>query len=153
MQIIEESKEEYLLFKEIRPTHNSTVNRISDLRSFLTSPVSNGIKIECIIRRQKSGLGMYPVYYMRFLHGGQFLMASKKRPGNKSSNYMITMDEDHFSIKSSNYLSKLRSNFVGTTYHLYDSGANPKKRHSEEVRQELCVVSYESKILKKKGPR
>jgi Tub family len=45
-----------------------------------------------------------------------FLMASKKRPNNKTSNYLISMGEGDFSRDGTNYLGKLRSNFVGTEF-------------------------------------
>jgi Tub family len=43
-------------------------------------------------------------------------MASKKRPNNKTSNYLISMGEGDLSRDGSNYLGKLRSNFVGTEF-------------------------------------
>ena len=45
-----------------------------------------------------------------------FLMASKKRPNNKTSNYLISMGEGDLSRDGTNYLGKLRSNFVGTEF-------------------------------------
>ena len=43
-------------------------------------------------------------------------MASKKRPNNKTSNYLISMGEGDLSREGANYLGKLRSNFVGTEF-------------------------------------
>ena len=41
-------------------------------------------------------------------------MCGKKRSGQKTSNYLISMSEDDLRRNSSNYLGKLRANFVGT---------------------------------------
>lgn len=48
----------------------------------------------------------------------------KKRGQNKSSNYMINM-ERHGTKEGGGYLGKLRSNFMGTDFVLYDKGGSP----------------------------
>ena len=37
------------------------------------------------------------------------------------------MSKDEFSNKSSCYLGKVRSNFLGTEFHVYNNGENPEK--------------------------
>ena len=41
---------------------------------------------------------------------------------NKTSNYAIFLNEDHENKNS--YLGKLRSNFLGTQYVIYNNGLN-----------------------------
>ena len=41
-------------------------------------------------------------------------MSVKRKPGNKSSNYIFSLNKSDFNRKSKNCLGKLRSNFVGT---------------------------------------
>lgn len=53
------------------------------------------------------------------------VISAKRKVGNKSSNYSISCDKSNFSKKSDSYLGKLRSNFVGTEFKLYDTGFNP----------------------------
>ena len=49
--------------------------------------------LECTIKRQKSGFSrLWPKYFMHISNGWTFLLGGKKRPGNKTSNYMITMN-------------------------------------------------------------
>lgn len=48
-------------------------------------------------------------------------MASKKRPNNKTSNYLISMGEGDLTRDGANYLGKLRSNFVGTEFQVCHS--------------------------------
>ena len=58
-------------------------------------------------------------------------------------------------------MGKLRSNFMGTEFYLYDSGSNPKETtmgmsasaRVEHVRQELGLVQYASNVLGARGPR
>ena len=48
----------------------------------------------------------------------------------------------------------IRSNFMGTEFHIYDTGSNPKKAMSfESVRKELASVTYETNFFGSKGPR
>lgn len=41
-------------------------------------------------------------------------MSSKKRSGNTTSNYLITLDKNEMSKEGDSYFGKLRSNWVGT---------------------------------------
>ncbi len=66
---------------------------LSDMRKFLTTPIPKdcGI-IQCHIRRNKSGTNkLFPVYSLYLKEGDTFLMASRKRPKKKTSNYLISM--------------------------------------------------------------
>jgi hypothetical protein len=105
-----------------------------------------------------------------------FLMASKKRPKNKTSNYLISMgkfvgafvfvfiyqiasslclhilicvvcssrlrcaDQNDLNRTGKAYLGKLRSNFVGTEFQIFDNGLNPKDAEPDEA-------SYSSKLF------
>ncbi|KAM3129701.1 hypothetical protein pb186bvf_018214 [Paramecium bursaria] len=121
---------------------------------FLTNPCPQGGMIQCTIKRDKSGFGrFYPSYHIHFSNGFLYLMSAKKRACNNTSNYLIAMSKSDMTAKQ-NFLGKVRSNFIGTEFILYDSGKNPKKtKHPEEFRQQLGVVLYESNILGSKGPR
>ena len=73
---------------------------------------------------------------------------------NQTSNYMITIEQKKFEKDSNGYLGKVRSNFLGTEFCLFDSKENPKKTApNEEPRQQLGVVQYETNVLGSKGPR
>lgn len=81
-------------------------------------------------------------------------MTGKKRSSNKTSNYIMSMSKTELTKKSSHFLGKVRSNFLGTEFHVYDTGNNPKKcKTIEGVRRELAGVTYESNLLGARGPR
>ena len=88
-----------------------------------------------------------------------FLLAAKKRSaiGNKTANYLISIDKDDLSRKSDNYVGKLRSNMLGTEFNVYDNGVNPNSGDatagSNKIRQELGLVLYASNLLGSRGPR
>lgn len=76
-----------------------------------------------------------------------------KKPKNTTPNYIFSLSKDIFDRKSEYCLGKLRSNFFGTEFLLYDSGENPKKSDPLTSRKELCCIEYEKNILGLKGPR
>ena len=116
--------------------------------------------IQCYIKRNKSGINkLFPAYSVFMKDGDRFLMTSKRRPNNKTSNYLISCEKNDHNRSSINYLGKVRANFVGTEFQIYDSGVNPKDGHVDyalhntEVRQDLGCVLYASNVLGSRGPR
>lgn len=71
------------------------------------------------------------------------------------------MSRNDHDKKSDGILGKLRSNFLGTEYQIYDHGKNPEyddalheEIHDEEIRIELGAILYaNSTSLGSKGPR
>ena len=55
------------------------------------------------------------------------MLTGKKRGMNSTSNYMITIDQQKFQKDANGYLGKVRSNFLGTEFYIFDSKENPKK--------------------------
>ena len=92
---------------------------------------------------------------MAMSFGGQkYLMSAKKMALNKSSNYAIAMNKDNFSKKTDFYLGKLRANFAGTEFNIYDSGENPNKAMQiDKVRKQLGVIIIDKNFMGVKGPR
>ena len=82
------------------------------------------------------------------------MLTGKKRSFQTTSNYMITIDQQKFEKDNNSYLGKVRSNFLGTEFEIFDSRENPKKTSgSEEGRRQYGVVQYETNVLGAKGPR
>lgn len=81
-------------------------------------------------------------------------MTAKRRGANKSSNYVISLKQDTFETDSPYCIGKVRSNFMGTEFYVYDNGKNPKKtKNVDNVRKELALVYYESSFIRGKTPR
>merc|ERR1719465_361007 len=133
----------------------------SDLRAFLARPGPQGAMVQCYIQRKKSGLArLYPTYEVYLKDGEQFLLAARRRKKQKQSNYKVSLDKDDLSRHSSNYFGKLKSNFMGTEFQMYDNGINPDKLTPDQrdgsgsrVRQELATVLYKQNVLGSRGPR
>lgn len=133
----------------------------SDLKAFLMRPGPQGAMVQCYIQRRKSGLArLYPTYEVYLKDGEQFLLAARRRKKQKQSNYKVSLDRDDLSRNSSNYFGKLKSNFMGTEFQMYDKGINPDKLSRDQrdgsgsqVREELATVLYKQNVLGSRGPR
>jgi len=155
------------------PSFLLNVNSIDDLnlddpkfmREFLMKPCPKGLgTLQCFIRRNK-GIknALFPEYRVYLKANETFLMTSKKRAGSKTSNYLISMGRNDLDKNSANIIGKLRSNFLGTEYAIYDDGRNPefdesyyedRKCCDGDIRCELGAITYSSNTsLGSKGPR
>ncbi len=59
-----------------------------------------------------------------------FLLAARRRKKSKSSNYLISLSVEHLSRDAEEFVGKVRANFVGTSFTVYDNGENPRKGKS-----------------------
>lgn len=129
---------------------------VEKLRKMYMEPVPPRIgQIQATIMRHKNGMNRFwPKYTLSLSTTNQFLLTGKKRAGNATSNYMISMDQEKAGKGGSGYLGKVRSNFLGTEFSIYDNGANPEKAKTpDSVRSQHGVVQYETNVLGSKGPR
>lgn len=71
------------------------------------------------------------------------LLTGKKRKGNIMGNFLISVDHKNLTVKSDGYVGKLRANFWGTIYNLYDSGENPVKyKQTKRPREQFAAISF-----------
>ncbi|PRP76532.1 tubby protein [Planoprotostelium fungivorum] len=150
----------------------------SDVRAFINQCVADvfhssnefrpgpkGGFINCKIIRSKSAFGAE--YYLYLEEGERFLLAARKRKKSKTSNYLISLERGDLNRNSGNFVGKVnidvtyqkvtckvRSNFTGTEFVIYDRGVAPGKDNSNVgTRQELGAILYQSNVLGIKGPR
>mmetsp|Transcript_28981 Transcript_28981/g.61255 ORF Transcript_28981/g.61255 Transcript_28981/m.61255 type:complete len:720 (+) Transcript_28981:1092-3251(+) len=153
--------------KQIMSIEEANLDDPNVMRSFLMKPCPKGEGMtQCCIRRNK-GIknALFPEYRIYLKRNNSktetFLMTSKKRVGNKTSNYLISMSRNVHDKNSDNILGKLRSNFLGTEYVIYDHGKNPDyddsyydEKNCDDIRCELGAILYAaSTSLGAKGPR
>ncbi|KAG6968699.1 hypothetical protein JG687_00003625 [Phytophthora cactorum] len=136
---------------------------ITDMRAFTMRPIPKAYDVvECYIERNKSGANkMFPEYCLYMKEGDRFLLTAKKRPKNRTSNYLVSLQRgDLLRRGSDNYVGKLRANFLGTEFTIYDNGSNPKDVDQQTItsnpagiRQELGIAMYAANVLGHRGPR
>ena len=64
------------------------------------------------------------------------------------------MDATDLKRDGDNFIGKLRANYLGTQFTVYDGGSNPNKGvPDDEIREELISIVYDTNILGFKGPR
>jgi tubby-related protein 1 len=101
---------------------------LTDIRHFVASPVPLGTQVQCKILRNQRGLNkLWPVYEL-YLDGTdqRFLLSSKKKGSNKTSNYYVSSDRK-CAEDDTTKVAKLRSNFSGTEFIIYNKGVAPSK--------------------------
>ncbi|XP_074561240.1 tubby-like F-box protein 8 [Curcuma longa] len=59
------------------------------------------------------------------VENGKFLLSAKKNRKTTCTEYTISIDAAKISRSSSAYIGKLRSNFVGTNFRIYDTQPPP----------------------------
>ena len=139
-------------------------NAIANLTEFVKRPAPEGATIRCRVQREKRGMerSMFPTYFL-YLDESEmhpniiFMLAARKRKKSRSSNYLISTSAQDLSRDSKNFISKLRANFLGTSFTVYDNGESISSRSlrpdKSNLRQELAAVQYETNVLGFKGPR
>ncbi|KAL5231125.1 hypothetical protein ABZP36_029901 [Zizania latifolia] len=96
----------------------------------LTFPVSlkqpgprDGL-IQCFIKRNKSKLTYYLYLCLSpavLSDNGKFLLAAKRNHRTTYTEYIISVDSKNISRSSNGYIGKMRSNFLGTKFIIYDT--------------------------------
>ncbi|KAM1362038.1 hypothetical protein FF1_027082 [Malus domestica] len=139
----------------------------------LKQPGPRQSPIQCFIRRDRGTSTFYLYYGLAPSEGekDKLLLAAKRIRRATSTEFVISLVSDDFSRASSTYVGKLRSNFLGTKFTVYDSQPpcdavpKPKNRssrrfHSKQVspRVPACNysvgnISYELNIFCTRGPR
>jgi len=75
----------------------------------------------------------------------------EKRERSRTPHYLVTTDANQMDRSSDSYVGKIRSNFIGSSFTAYGPGANPKHPYRygvEQIREELCLVTFPKHALK-----
>ncbi|KAI9298886.1 brain tubby protein-like protein [Neoconidiobolus thromboides FSU 785] len=150
------------------PNANLYKDNFKSIKELVLQPVSQGEKMQCrIVRRREPGLGIIYELYKEESHlTSTFLLWAYRKRRSKGAYYVIgakPYDMDNFIV------AKVKSNFLGTAFTIYDNGISPnkfkknnrilpnfkdlEKQPEMKLRQELGAVFYEPNILGFKGPR
>ncbi|KAI3469446.1 hypothetical protein Pfo_026109 [Paulownia fortunei] len=129
--------------------------------------------LQCFIKRNRSTQSYYLFVSLSqaLADDGKFLLAARKCRRPTCTDYMISLHADDMSKGSDTYVGKLRSNFLGTKFVVYDalpphSGAKMAKSWStrrvgsKQISPNLPAgnypvahISYELNVLGARGPR
>lgn len=89
--------------------------------------------VKTTIARVKSGMSLlWPKYNLVLSESNKFLLAGKKSSGCSTSKYVISFDPDKMEKSPLGYLGKVRSNFLGTEFTIYDNGKSVKKASQQK---------------------
>ncbi|KGN46139.1 tubby-like F-box protein 8 [Cucumis sativus] len=130
--------------------------------------------IQCFIKRNKSNL-TYHLYLCLspalLVENGKFLLSAKRTRRTTSTEYVISLAADDISRSSNGYIGKLRSNFLGTKFIIYDTQppynsnqiptlGRSRRFYSKKVSPKvpagsysIAQIAYELNVLGTRGPR
>ncbi|XP_022740554.1 tubby-like F-box protein 5 [Durio zibethinus] len=139
----------------------------------LKQPGPRESPIQCYIRRDRA-TSTYLLFYGLVPSEGEsdkLLLAARKIRRATCTDFVISLVADDFSRASNTYVGKLRSNFLGTKFTIYDSQLpcdsiipsstrSSRRFHSKQVSPRLpaCnysigTITYELNVLRTRGPR
>ncbi|KAH1057921.1 hypothetical protein J1N35_035986 [Gossypium stocksii] len=151
-----------------------------ELCGFLTFPISlkqpgpRDTPIQCFIRRERATstfrlyMGLSPALSGEL---SKLLLAAKRVRRATGTDFVISLVGDDFSRSSNKYVGKLRSNFLGTKFNIFDSQPSRdstvcsscescRKTDPGKVAPRVTTsnyntanISYELNILRTRGPR
>ncbi|XP_039143002.1 tubby-like F-box protein 5 [Dioscorea cayenensis subsp. rotundata] len=140
----------------------------------LKQPGPRDSPIQCFIRRERATstyrlyLGLSPALQEE---NDKLLLAARRVRRATCTEFVISLSPDDFSRASSTYIGKLRSNFLGTKFTIYDSQPPPdtpvvsssrssRRIHSKQVsprvpagNYNVATITYELNVLRTRGPR
>ncbi|GKV12058.1 hypothetical protein SLEP1_g23260 [Rubroshorea leprosula] len=139
----------------------------------LKQPGPRDSPIQCYIKRNRSNQTYYLYLGLNQSSNddGKFLLAARKCRRPTCTDYIISLNCDYVSKGSSAYIGKLRSNFLGTKFTIYDvhppsTGAKVTKSQSTRLvnirrvspkvpagNYPVSHISYELNVLGSRGPR
>ncbi|KAJ7564131.1 hypothetical protein O6H91_02G003700 [Diphasiastrum complanatum] len=149
-----------------------------ELSGKLTFPISlkqpgpRDAPVQCFIKRDRttSTYNLYLGLSPNIVENGKFLLSARKFRRATTSDYVISLDAENFSRGSNSYMGKLRSNFLGTKFTMYDSQPLPHYsvallthftgRTAKQVTSKasdgnyvVAHIGYELNVLGTRGPR
>lgn len=153
--------------------------KVPEISGKITFPISvkqpgpRESPLQCFIKRDRN-TQTYRLYLglsQALTDDGKFLLAARKNRRAMCTDYLISLDTEDMSKSSGTYIGKLRSNFLGTKFTVYDAqppraGATIAKSRSDRVVSSKQVsprvpagnypvvhISYELNVLGSRGPR
>ncbi|PSR88056.1 Tubby-like F-box protein, partial [Actinidia chinensis var. chinensis] len=139
----------------------------------LKQPGPRDSPIQCFIKRDRA-TSTYCLYYGLMPsenENDKLLLAAKKIRRATSTDFVISLVADDFSRASNMHVGKLRSNFLGTKFTIYDSqpptdatfqqnSRSSRRFHAKQVSPRvpacsynIATVNYELNVLRTRGPR
>ncbi|XWS14013.1 hypothetical protein CRYUN_Cryun36dG0087400 [Craigia yunnanensis] len=153
--------------------------KVPEVSGKLTFPISvkqpgpKNCLLQCFIKRNRSTQTYY--LYLGLTNAltddGKFLLAARKCRRPTCTDYIISLQAEDMSKGSSTYVGKLRSNFLGTKFTVFDgqpphAGAKMTKSRSSRLANlkqvsprvplgnyPMAHISYELNMLGSRGPR
>lgn len=124
------------------------------IKDFLTSPLPIGKALNCNIIRKIIGKDQQNIKYYVYLDSNdKFIFAAHKHP--KKNKFKISIDHEViYSVYDKDFLSKIKSNYLGTEFNIYSTGKNHKQIYKkEDIKNILGTVKFEVNFFGLRKPK
>ncbi|CAH8259571.1 unnamed protein product [Arabidopsis lyrata] len=140
--------------------------------SSLKQPGPRDSLVQCFIKRNRNtqSYHLYLGLTTSLTDNGKFLLAASKLKRTTFTDYIISLRSDDISKRNNAYLGRMRSNFLGTKFTVFDGNLMPqtgaakmqKSRSSNFIKVSprvpqgsypIAHISYELNVLGSRGPR
>lgn len=107
---------------------------MSDPVLFAHRPAPKHAVVQCYIVREKGGLtNLFTSTFNCYFQAEHVFLIGARKSSNTSAYYSISVDPKNYDKHNNpSYLGKLRSNFVGTEFYLYNQGYNPESKDDKD---------------------
>lgn len=138
----------------------------------LKQPGPKDSAVQCFIKQDRTASAYYLYLGLAstICENGKFLLAARKFRKATSTDYIISFDGEDMSRGSNTYVGKLRSNFLGTKFTIYDSqpshsggvatshagrrvGSKQVSPRVPASSYNVAHIAYELNVLGTRGPR
>ncbi|KAG9129871.1 hypothetical protein Leryth_007016 [Lithospermum erythrorhizon] len=137
----------------------------------LKQPGPRDSPIQCFIKRDRETNTFCLYFGLTPYESDKLLLTAKRIRRPTSIDFVVSLVADEFSRASNAYVGKLRSNFLGTKFSIYDgqplndaaiqhSGSLSRRFRSRKVsprvsavNYNIATISYELNVLRTRGPR
>ncbi|KAL0702766.1 hypothetical protein Bca4012_058888 [Brassica carinata] len=130
----------------------------------LKQPGPRDLPIQCFIKRNRA-TATYILYYGLMpseMENDKLLLAARRVRRATCTDFVISLSAKNFSRRSSTYVGKLRSGFLGTKFTIYDNqtASSTAQAQPKQASPKLPAASYTSgsityelNVLRTRGPR
>uniref|UniRef100_A0A1J3D8L6 Tubby-like F-box protein 9 n=1 Tax=Noccaea caerulescens TaxID=107243 RepID=A0A1J3D8L6_NOCCA len=151
---------------------------VPEISSKLTFPISlkqagpRDSLVQCFIKRNRNtqSYHLYLGLTNSLTDNGKFLLAASKLKRATCTDYIISLRSDDMSRRSNAYLGRVRSNFLGTKFTVFDGNLMPQTKAAKMLKSRssnlmkvsprvpqgsypVAHISYELNVLGSRGPR
>lgn len=95
----------------------------------------------CTVTKKGEGIEKLSPKFFMTVYNNDLLVLSAKKQFNSTRKFEFSLESEDFS--DDNVVGRMKANFLGTIFNLYDNGKSPSNSvSSNDLRQQLGSITY-----------